>query len=67
MVDTFEDIVDVFVHRSHSIKPFFCSGRGELVVVMEVYGSWIKAIETSIIGEFVGSGGCGIIGKFCKR
>ena len=67
MVDTFEDVVDVVVYCSHSIKPFYCGGRGEFVVVIEVYGAWIKAIETSIRGEFVGSGGCGIIGKFCKR
>ena len=39
----------------------------EFVVVIKVYGAWIKAIETSIGGEFVGSGGCGIIGKFCQR
>ena len=67
MVDMLEDVMDVFVHCSHSIKPFFCSGAEEFVVVIEVYGVWIKAIETSAQGEFVGSGGCGIINKFCKR
>ena len=67
VVDSFENIVDVVVHCSYSVEPFFCSGRGEFVVVIEVYGEWIKAIETSIKGEFVGSGGCNIIGKFCKR
>ena len=39
----------------------------EFVDVIKVHGAWIKAIETSIVGEFVGSGGCGIIGKFCQR
>ena len=67
MVDTFEDVVDMVVYRSHSIEPFFCGRRGQFVVVIEVYGAWIKAIETSVGGEFVGSGGCSIIGKFCKR
>ena len=67
MVDVLEDVVDVVVHGSHSVEPFFCDGGGEFVVVIEVYGAWIKAIETSMRGEFVGSGGCGIVGKFCER
>ena len=67
MVVVLEDVVDVVVYDSHSVKPFFCGWGGEFVVVIEVYGVWIKAIETSIRGEFVGSGGCGIIGKFCDR
>ena len=67
MVDSFEDVVDVVVHCSHSIELFFCSGGGEFVVVIEVYGAWIKAIETSVWGDFVRRGGCGIIGKFCER
>ena len=67
MVDTFEDVVDVVVHSSHPIKRFFCSGGGEFVVVIEVYGAWIKAIETPIRGEFVSSAGCCIIGKLCVR
>ena len=64
MVDALKDVADVVVHCSHSVQPFFCSGRGEFIVVIEVYGGWINAIETSIMGEFVGSGGCVIIGKF---
>ena len=67
MVDVFEDVMDMVVYCSHSVQTFFCSGGGEFVVVIEVYGAWIKAIETSVRGEFVGSGGCSIIGKFCKR
>ena len=57
----------VVAHSSHSVEPFFCGGGGEFVVVIEVYGAWIKAAETSIRGEFVGSGGCGMVGKFCER
>ena len=53
MIDALEDVVDVVVHRSHSVEPFFCSGGEEFVVVIEVYGVWIKAIETSVGGEFV--------------
>ena len=67
MVDTFEDVMDMVVHCSHSVKPFFCGGRGEFVVVIEVCGAWIKAIEISQWGELVGLSGCGIVGKFCKR
>ena len=67
MVDALEDVVDVIVQCSHSVDSFFCGWRGEFVVVIEVYGPWIKAIETLVNGEFVGSGGCGIIGKFCER
>ena len=67
MVDALEDVVDVVVHCSHSVEPFFCGWRGEFVVVIAVCGAWINAIETPIRGEFVGSGGCGIIGKFCMR
>ena len=65
VVDSFEDVVDVVMHCSHSVKPFFCSER-EFVVVIEVYGLWIKAIETSIWGEFVGHSGCSIVGIFCE-
>ena len=64
VVDLFEDIIDVVIHCSYSAEPFFCSRGGEFVVVIEVYGAWIQAIETSLEGEFVGSCGCGIIGKF---
>ena len=67
MVDALEDVMDVFVHCSHSVEPFFYGGRGEFVVVIEVHGAWIKAIETSIREDFVGSSRCSIIGKFCKR
>ena len=67
MVDAPEEVVDVVVHCSHSVEPFFCDCRGEFIVVVKVYGAWIQAIDTPIRGEFVGSGGCGIIGKFCER
>ena len=67
IVDALEDLVDVVVQCSHSVEPFFCGWRGEFAVIIEVYGAWIKAIETSVRGELVATGGCGIIGKFCKR
>ena len=67
IVDMLEDVVHIVVHCSHSVKLFFCGGGGEFVVVMKVYGMWITAIETSVGGEFVGSSGCGIVGKSCKR
>ena len=49
------------------MESFFCGVGGECVVVIEVYGPSIKATETSVGVEFVGSGGCGIVGKFCER
>ena len=67
VVDSFEDVVDIVVHYSHSIQPFFCGRGGDFVVIVEKYGQWIKDIETSIWREFVGRGGCGIVGKFCGR
>ena len=67
MVDVLDDIVDIVVQCSHSVEPFFCGGGGEFVVVIQVYGVWIKAIETFVGGEFVGSGSCGIVGKYCER
>ena len=67
MVDALDDVVDMVVYCSHSIEPLFCGGGGELVVVIKVYGAWVKATEASIGGEFVDSCGCGIVGKFCKR
>ena len=67
MADIFEDVLHVVVHCSHSVEAFFCSGRAEFVVFIERYGAWIKAIESSVGGECVGSGGCSIIGKFCGR
>ena len=59
--------MDVLVHYSHSIEPFFFSGRAEFVVVVKVYGEGIKVIETSVWGEIVDSGGGGIVGIVCKR
>ena len=67
MVDALENVMHMVVYCGHTVEPFFCGGRGEFVVVIEVYGAWINAIETSIRGEFVGSGGCGIIGRFCEK
>ena len=67
MADTHEHVVDMVGHCSHSVKPFFCGGGVEFVVVIKLHGAWIKAILNAISGEFVGSGGCGIIGKFCMR
>ena len=67
MVNMLEYVVNMVVYCSHSVEAFFCGRGGEFVVVIKVNGAWIKAIETSIGGEFVGSGGCGIVDKFCER
>ena len=67
MLDSFEDIMDMVVHYSRFVELFFCGRRGEFVVIIELYGRWITAVKTSVWGELVGSGGCGIIGKLWKR
>ena len=67
VVDSFENVIDMVMYYSHSIKLFLYSKRGECVVVVEVYNAWIKDMETSMWGEFISSTGCGIIDKFCKR
>ena len=67
IADVFEDIMDVVVYCSHSVRGFLCRWPGKFVVVVEVHGAWIRAIETSVGVEFVGSGGWSIIDKFCER
>ena len=56
VIDSFNNIKDVIVHHSYSVQPFFCSRREEVLVVDEVHDACIKPVETSIWGEFVGSG-----------
>ena len=48
IVDAFEVRVDVVMHRSSSVTPFFCSRRGEFVIVIAVHGVWIKAMQASV-------------------
>ena len=67
IVDTFGDVVDVVVHYTHLVEPFFCGRRGEFIVVIKVYGVLIPAKETSAGGEVVGSSSCTTIGKVYKR
>ena len=67
MVDTLEYVVNVVVHYSDSAKPFFCSGRAEFVVVIQVDSAGVKGMETSGRGEFVDSGGHCVMGKLCER
>ena len=67
MLDSFEDVVDVVMHCSHSIEPFFCGRGEEFVVIVGVYSTCIKPLETSALGDFVVRSGCGIVGKFCER
>ena len=67
MIDMLVDVVDMVMHCSHPIKPFFCGGREDFVLIIQLYFVWIKTIGTSVGAEIVGSGGCGIVGKFCKR
>ena len=59
--------MNMVVHYSPCIEPFFCSRRGEFIVLIEAYSVLVNAIETTLWGEFMGNGGCSVIGKFCKR
>ena len=66
VVDFLKDIMDMVMYYSHTVEPFFCGGRGEVVVIVQVNCARVEAIEASVGGEFVGSGRCGIVGKFGK-
>ena len=66
-VDLLEDIMDVVVCSCHSVQLFCCGGGGEFVVVIKVYGAWIKAVESSVWGRFMDCGAYSIIGKFYER
>ena len=67
MVDSFKYVEDLVVYYSHSVEAFFCGRSREFVCVIELYSGWIKRIETSASREFVGIGGCGIVGQFGGR
>ena len=66
-VDAFESVMDLVVHGSHSVQPFFSGGGAEFVVVIEVYCAWVEAIQASVGRVIMGDGRCGIVGKFGKR
>ena len=63
VIDIFEDVMHVFARCSHSIEPFFCTGRVEFIVVIEVCGMLVKSIGTSVRGECAWSSGSGVVGK----
>ena len=63
MFDAFEYVMNVVVHCSHLVKSFFCGRSGKFIVVIKVYGAWIKAVEASELEEFMGSGGRSLMGK----
>ena len=67
VVDSFEYVVDVVMHCSNSVKPFFCRRGGGCVVVIKVHGAWIKAIETSVGRKFVGSRGYNIKARLYEK
>ena len=43
-VDLLEGVVDLVVDGCHSVQPFFGSGGGEFVVVVQVNGAGVPAI-----------------------
>ena len=67
VVDMLEGIVNLVVHFCYSIYLFFSCRGEEYVVVIKVQGVRVKAVETSVRGECVGSGASRIVSKFSER
>ena len=67
VINSFGNVVDVLIYTTHSRDAFFCGGVGKFIVVIQVYIARIKDIETSVGGEYVACGSCGMAGTFCKR
>ena len=67
VVDALVDIMHMVAHYSHLVEAFLSGRRGNVVVVIMMNGVRIEAVETYLCGEFVGSSGCGIVGKYCNR
>ena len=67
VVEGLVDVMNVVVQCSHTVKALFCGGRVKFAVVMQVNAVGIEDIETSIWEEFVGSGSCSMVGKFCQQ
>lgn len=67
MVDASEDIIDMFVHCSHSEKLYFYSRSREFIVIVQLHSMRSEAIKTFMGGEWVCDSGSSIIGKFSKR
>ena len=61
-----EGMVDLVVHCSHLVQPFFGGGGGQFVVVGNLYGAWVEPIQASIGRVSMGGGRCSIVGKFGK-
>ena len=66
IVDAFQHVIYLLVYCSYSVHLFFCSGRGEFVVVIKVCDLWIEAIDISASGIFVGSSGCALVRKILQ-
>ena len=44
VVYVFENVVDMVVYCSHSVNPFFCSGRAEIGIIIKVNDALIEAM-----------------------
>lgn len=67
MVEVFDNSMDMLAYNSYLVQAFCYSRKEELIVVIEEYGVWIKATETSVRGKFLGSGSRSIVDTFGKR
>jgi hypothetical protein len=61
-----EGMVDLVMYGSHSIEPFFGSGRGEFIVIIEMDGIGVPAIEAAVRGVLVGRMRGHVVGKLGK-
>ena len=67
VVHVFEDVVDVVVHCSASIKALGLSRKRRVSIPVKMYVVGIEATESFIGAGFVACIGRGIRGKFCER
>ena len=59
--------MDLVVHGSHLVYPFFGGGGGEFVVIIEVYCACGDAVQASVGRVTMGGGRYIVVGKFGKR
>ena len=67
MAESVENVMDGVMHNCYSVEQFFYGRGGEFIVVVKVYGAWIKGIETSVAKEFGGSVSCCLVVKVSER
>jgi len=59
-------MVDLVVNSRYLGKLFFGGRRGEFVIVIEVDGMGVLAIQTAVDGILIYRIGCGVVGNLSK-